>query len=116
MPQNVQSPNPSSPIVHGVNTSPKLQCSHWSSDLDIIAIRHKCCMQYYACISCHNELAGHEPEVWQKSEHHELAVLCGNCGRGMTIAEYLGSHNRCPGCAAGFNPGCSKHYDLYFET
>ncbi|EXA33249.1 hypothetical protein FOPG_09575 [Fusarium oxysporum f. sp. conglutinans race 2 54008] len=104
------------PIVHGVNISPKLQCHHWSSDLDIIAIRHKCCMEYYGCISCHEELAGHPNQVWPKAEQQELAVLCGNCCLELTIAEYLGSGNRCPGCDAGFNPGCRNHYDLYFEA
>lgn len=105
----------SPPTVHGMNTRLKLQCDHWHSELDIIAIRHKCCMEYYACISCHDELAGHASEVWPKSERQRLAVLCGNCYRELSIEEYLKSNSQCPGCKAGFNPGCSKHYTLYFE-
>ncbi|KAK6524025.1 hypothetical protein TWF694_005692 [Orbilia ellipsospora] len=102
-------------IVHGLKVGSRTECAHWHSDRDIIAIRHKCCGEFYACITCHDALAGHPPIVWSKGERHVKAVLCGNCQKQLTIAEYLSSENICPSCQAAFNPGCSKHYSLYFE-
>lgn len=108
---------PSPPRVYGQSVTPRTQCQHWNSERDIIAIRHKCCRQYYACIACHQALAGHEPEVWPKSEQSDTkAVLCGHCRHEMTISAYLACRNVCPVCAAEFNPGCAKHYDLYFAV
>ncbi|KAF3763264.1 CHY zinc finger family protein [Cryphonectria parasitica EP155] len=109
-------PENPTPKVHGLNVTDRTQCAHWNSDLDIIAIRHKCCGEYYACISCHEAVAGHSAQVWARDERDTPAVLCGNCRRELTVAEYLGCGNTCPGCGAGFNPGCARHYDLYFET
>ncbi|KAI5459565.1 CHY zinc finger family protein [Mariannaea sp. PMI_226] len=106
---------PTPPAIHGLEVSPRTQCVHWHSDLDIIAIRHKCCRLYYACISCHEVLAGHPPETWLKEERDTKAVLCGNCRSELTVAQYLASGNCCPECDAQFNPGCARHYDLYFE-
>ncbi|CAK7232944.1 helper of tim [Sporothrix eucalyptigena] len=104
------------PVVHGVVVQTQTQCAHWHSDRDIIAIRHKCCGNFYACISCHEALAGHPPATWRKTERDAVpVVLCGHCRRQLTIAEYLASGNACPGCSAAFNPGCARHYDLYFE-
>lgn len=105
----------SGPVVHGVDVQTHTECAHWHSERDIIAIRHKCCGQFYACISCHDALAGHANRCWPKTERDTPAVLCGRCRRQLTIAEYLASGNVCPGCRAAFNPGCAKHYDLYFE-
>jgi uncharacterized CHY-type Zn-finger protein len=34
----------------------------------------------------------------------------------MTIREYMECESRCPGCGAGFNLGCRKHWGFYFET
>lgn len=104
------------PKVHGVAVTPTTQCAHWHSDRDVIAIKHKCCGEYYACISCHEVLAGHKPEVWSRGERATKAVLCGRCRRELTVDEYLGCRNLCPGCAAEFNPGCALHYELYFEV
>lgn len=107
---------PPTPTVKGVDVTPRAQCAHWHSPRDIIAIRHRCCGQYYACISCHEALAGHPPRVWGLGERDAAAVvLCGACRRGLTVAEYLACGNACPGCRAEFNPGCALHYDLYFE-
>jgi uncharacterized CHY-type Zn-finger protein len=33
----------------------------------------------------------------------------------MSIAAYLACDDRCPTCAARFNPGCKPHRHLYFE-
>lgn len=102
-------------VIHGVDVTPVAQCAHWHSERDVIAIKHKCCGLYYACISCHAALAGHEPQVWPRGERGVRAVLCGQCRRELTVDEYLGCGNTCPGCKAYFNPGCALHYDMYFE-
>ena len=92
------------------------RCSHYHSSSDIIAIKFKCCHQYYPCYSCHDETAGHAAEVWEKEERTTKAVLCGACGHEMTINEYFSSQNQCPSCRSDFNPNCGKHYYLYFEV
>jgi len=102
------------PIVHGLTTTPSTQCAHYHSPLDIIAIKHKCCNKFYACISCHAALEDHAAQVWRVDERAEKAVLCGSCKHILTIAEYLACGNACTGCGEGFNPGCKNHYDLYF--
>lgn len=107
---------PKHPFVRGVDVSPTTQCAHWHSDLDIIAIKHKCCSQYYACISCHEALAGHASDVWPRHERHEKAVLCGICHHELSVDEYMSCGNKCPSCSSNFNPGCAKHYELYFEV
>ena len=75
----------------------------------------KCCNEYYACIDCHREEAGHIAEVWPIHEFNTHAVLCGKCYQELTIAEYLQSNHQCPFCKSGFNPGCRNHYHYYFE-
>ena len=92
------------------------RCIHYRSDLDVIAIKFKCCNEYYPCYECHEEESDHEYKVWNKNEFDAKAVLCGVCKNEMTIREYLASGNKCPYCEAAFNPGCSKHYHLYFEV
>jgi uncharacterized CHY-type Zn-finger protein len=99
----------------GVSVNERTQCAHYHSDLDIIAIRFKCCDKFYGCIHCHEEMAGHKPARWGKDERETLAVLCGHCSSILSIAEYLACNNSCPKCSAPFNPGCAKHHHLYFE-
>jgi uncharacterized CHY-type Zn-finger protein len=103
------------PPVLGLAVTARTQCAHYHSERDIIAIRHKCCGEYYACITCHDALADHAPQVWPRAERTTQAVLCGNCHAELTINEYLASGNQCPYCQAAFNPGCANHYHLYFE-
>lgn len=91
------------------------RCVHYHSEKDIIAIRMKCCNEYYPCIKCHDEAVDHKTTVWPKAEFDEKAILCGMCYSELTINEYLKSNNRCPNCKAAFNPGCSNHYHLYFD-
>jgi uncharacterized CHY-type Zn-finger protein len=107
---------PDAPEVKGIGLDPNTRCLHYHSDLDVIAIRMRCCGEYYACIDCHAAMAGHAPEVWPRSEWKNAAVLCGVCLFEMSVLEYMASANRCPRCAAPFNPGCRNHYHLYFET
>jgi uncharacterized CHY-type Zn-finger protein len=92
------------------------RCIHYQSALDIIAIKFKCCDTYYPCYECHAEEAGHKAQTWSKEEYNTSAILCGNCKTEMSINAYLQSNNQCPSCNANFNPKCSKHYHLYFES
>lgn len=105
----------SRPIVLGLDLDPQTRCAHYRTPLDIIAIRMKCCLTYYACKDCHDALAGHQIEVWPRDEWDQLAVLCGACGEQMSVRRYLECGNLCPACAAPFNPGCRNHYHFYFE-
>src|SRR5580704_1439612 len=91
------------PVVHGKPIDQWTRCIHFHSKTDIIAIKFKCCGQYYPCYSCHEETAGHTAQVWPKSEWTVRAVLCGACGNEMTIQEYLSCNNQCPSCQASFN-------------
>lgn len=102
--------------IFGKPVDQQTRCVHWHSQLDVIAIKFKCCEKYYPCFSCHEETADHKPEVWPKAEFDTKGILCGVCGTELTIQEYMDSNNTCPNCQAAFNPGCSKHYHLYFET
>ena len=102
--------------VYGVEVEDETRCAHWHSPLDIIAIKFKCCGRWYPCFDCHAEVAGHQPSVWPREEFAEKAILCGACGHQLSINEYLAGDNACPECAAAFNPGCAKHYHLYFQA
>jgi len=104
------------PQVRGVRLDAQTRCGHYHGPTDIIAIKMKCCGEYWACKDCHVELAGHAIVVWPEGEWDQLAILCGLCGLELTIREYLGCESHCPRCGAGFNPGCRKHYQFYFEA
>jgi uncharacterized CHY-type Zn-finger protein len=101
--------------VRGKTVDEYTRCIHYHSLLDVIAIKFKCCDEYYPCHYCHEEEAGHAQKVWEKNEFDEKAVLCGICKNELTINEYLASDSHCPYCHTAFNPNCSKHYHLYFE-
>ena len=103
------------PPVRGVEVDAQTRCAHWHSPLDIVAIRMKCCGEYYACKDCHDALAGHAITVWPREEWNMRAILCGACGTELTILQYLECGNVCPSCGAGFNPCCREHYRFYFE-
>ena len=106
---------PLAPVfVYGTQVNARTQCVHYHSERDIIAIKHKCCNTFYACIQCHNEAASHPAQVWPRQEFGEAAVYCGNCHSTLSISQYLGCANTCPSCQAAFNPGCATHYHLYF--
>jgi uncharacterized CHY-type Zn-finger protein len=103
------------PVVKGKLVDEYTRCVHYHTPFDIIAIKFKCCNEYYPCFECHEEVAGHKSEVWKKNEFDKRAILCGICNSEMTVQEYLASDSRCPRCNSAFNPNCSKHYHLYFE-
>ena len=102
-------------IIFGYQVDGKTRCVHYCSEVDIVAIKLKCCDNYYACIECHNELESHPAEVWKKSEFETNAVLCGNCREELSISSYHSS-TKCPQCAHLFNEKCKNHFPLYFES
>jgi uncharacterized CHY-type Zn-finger protein len=102
--------------VHGSGVDAQTRCSHYKSDLDVIAIKFKCCGDWFPCYECHAECVSHPAQVWNSDEHDAHAILCGVCGHQLTIAEYLGCDTVCPNCRNNFNPKCADHYDLYFEV
>ena len=104
------------PLVCGIDLDAKTRCAHYHSNLDIIAIKMKCCDTYYACKDCHDALADHASNVWPRDEWDRAAVLCGACGSELSVNAYLSCANQCPSCKALFNPGCRNHYHFYFET
>jgi uncharacterized CHY-type Zn-finger protein len=92
-----------------------MRCAHWHGPRDVIAIKMHCCGVHYACKDCHEVLAGHPIRTWPRAEWDQKAVLCGACWHEMSVAQYLVCANRCPACAAAFNPGCREHHHFYFE-
>jgi uncharacterized CHY-type Zn-finger protein len=103
-------------LVKGQVIDDQTRCSHYHTQLDIIALKFKCCNTYYPCYSCHQEKADHSATTWELNERSEKAVLCGVCGNELTIQEYLNSNNTCGKCQSLFNPNCKKHYHLYFKV
>ncbi|SDL71154.1 CHY zinc finger protein [Microbacterium azadirachtae] len=102
--------------VKGRPVDGQTRCVHYRTELDVVAIRFSCCGEYYPCHLCHAETADHPARPWPLAEQRGAkAVLCGVCGHELEIREYLGV-TACPRCAAGFNPRCALHADLYFEV
>ncbi|RNE62384.1 CHY zinc finger protein [Cryobacterium tepidiphilum] len=100
--------------VLGRPVDEQTRCVHYHSPLDVVAIRFRCCNEYYPCHLCHEEQAGHPAGPWPVSEQDAAAVLCGVCRSELAIREYLTADD-CPRCGAGFNPGCRLHSRFYFE-
>src|SRR5437762_13080602 len=101
--------------VYGSVIDHRTRCSHYHGELDVIALKFKCCGRWFPCYECHAESTDHVAMVWPTSEFGEKAVLCGPCGAQLTVDEYLKCSHRCPACQSRFNPDCSKHAHLYFE-
>jgi uncharacterized CHY-type Zn-finger protein len=101
-------------VIIGVDVDPETRCAHYHDGRDIIAIKFKCCGEWYCCHQCHAELAGHEAEVWPSEEFDIAAILCGACGHELTIRKYLTCESVCPRCGRQFNPDCAKHCHFYF--
>ena len=100
--------------VKGHTLDDQTRCIHYHSPLDVIAIKFKCCGEYYPCYACHAEAVNHPVAVWQKNEWQTKVILCGVCHADLTVYDYVTSHHRCPACQAPFNPQCRQHYHLYF--
>ncbi len=102
-------------MIKGKLVDNHTRCTHYHSPLDVIAIKFKCCGEYYPCFYCHEETATHAVEKWLKSEFGTKAILCGMCGAQMSIDGYKSSGYQCPFCKVAFNPKCKNHDHLYFE-
>lgn len=91
--------------VQGIDVDYQNRCEHCTSHLDVIAFRYKCCGRFYACARCHDLLAGHPIDAWDKREEYERkGVLCGVCRAEFTFKEYLDGDDSCPSCRTQFNP------------
>ncbi|WP_327019695.1 CHY zinc finger protein [Arthrobacter sp. Soil782] len=101
--------------VLGHAVDDQTRCVHYRTDLDIVAIRFRCCGEFYPCHLCHAETADHAAEVWPPGEYGTDAILCGVCRCTMSIRDYLEADG-CSSCSAPFNPGCRLHKHLYFGT
>lgn len=104
-----------SPHVFGKTVDAHTRCEHYSTELDIIAIRFACCDRYYPCHLCHSECTEHPAQQWSREQWDHKAILCGACWTQLTIGTYLGV-DACPECAAAFNPGCKAHSSYYFAV
>lgn len=98
--------------VRGHTVDEQGRCTHWHSELDVVANRCIVCDEFWACHSCHEELAGHDFGRVLKSDLGP-AVLCGCCGDTLSYRQYA-AVTACPLCEHPFNPGCKLHEELYF--
>lgn len=101
--------------VKGVALDPQTRCAHYHGPRDIIAIRMRCCGDYYACRDCHDALAGHAAALWPATERDQPVIVCGVCDLEISLQTYLDGDDHCPSCRSPFNPGCKTHLHLYFE-
>lgn len=102
------------PTLKGLIIDNYTRCEHYHSEIDIIAIKFKCCNTYYPCYQCHDHELTHDIDKWNTNElEYEKVVLCGNCKTELTFNEYI--VNMCKYCHAQFNPNCKLHYNLYFN-
>jgi uncharacterized CHY-type Zn-finger protein len=100
--------------IFGASVDAQTRCVHYAGERDIVAIEFACCRRFYPCHLCHTLDADHPTRLWPAHSRDELAVLCGECQRTMTIRAYLDTES-CPNCGAAFNPGCRAHRHRYFE-
>ncbi|EGW30027.1 uncharacterized protein SPAPADRAFT_144251 [Spathaspora passalidarum NRRL Y-27907] len=92
------------------------RCIHYHTTIDIIALKYKCCQTYYPCFQCHQELTNHKVEKYNLTDLESIkVVLCGECYNELLFDEYKNNQMKCVYCHHEFNPGCSLHYDLYFD-
>lgn len=101
-------------IIFGFQIDGKTRCIHHCTQVDVVAIKMKCCNKFYACIKCHDEMEEHQAETWSKSEFDDKVVLCGNCRCEMTVNAYL-FLKCCPDCDHEFNDKCKNHFHYYFD-
>jgi uncharacterized CHY-type Zn-finger protein len=101
--------------VNGIDLDPETRCAHYHGPNDTVALKFKCCGKWFPCHLCHEELAQHDSVVWPEKEFDSVAVLCGGCGKQLSVREYLECDSICPSCGRLFNPGCAKHAHYYFS-
>ena len=80
------------------------RCEHCTSHLNLLALCYRCCGQYYACVRCHDVLAGHEIVIRDKADYETQAVLYGVCRAEFGLEDDLAGDDRCPSCKTQFNP------------
>src|SRR5690625_3367938 len=107
-------------IIHGLEVKGKLldsqtRCQHYHKEVDIVAIKFKCCHTYYSCYQCHHEIADHPVITWNEDEYNDMTIPCGNCCGELTKNEYINHPSPCPRCEARFNSNFTNHIHLYFE-
>ncbi|KAL6940858.1 hypothetical protein ACO0QE_004776 [Hanseniaspora vineae] len=115
-----------SELIKGLLVDDESRCEHWHSDLDVVALKFKCCPAvYYCCYSCHLEVNNIDPETgsapngqhqiekFSRSDDTVKLIMCGACKTEMTFTEYT-KNMKCYNCKHDFNPRCKLHYDLYF--
>lgn len=101
--------------VYGRVVDTESRCVHWHSRRDVLALKFRCCDRYWACVTCHEQCAGHAVRRYHVELDSGLkVVVCGVCRCEMTFAEYTGGL-RCVQCHVEFNPGCKMHYSMYFD-
>ena len=76
--------------VRGVNLDAQTRCAHFHGSTDIIAIKMKCCGEYYACKDCHIALAGHQIEV------HDRERGQGRLAQGERVIDQAPEHAGSP--------------------
>ena len=54
--------------VRGIELDTYTGCTHYRSELDIIAVKFNCCRTYYSCFYCHELKAGHPVRIWPRAE------------------------------------------------
>ncbi len=102
--------------INGLELDKETRCRHWHSEKDIIAIQFACCGDFYACYECHDALTDHSPEKWPAVSFDKAeAIYCGRCETRLSIQNYMDAGSKCPNCGASFNPGCEKHWPMYFD-
>jgi uncharacterized CHY-type Zn-finger protein len=102
--------------VRGIDVDRETRCAHYDAAVDVLALAFPCCETFYPCFECHEAVTDHDAERWPRTDFDREAVICGRCGRRLTIGSYLDCDDVCPECDGAFNPGCRKHYHQYFAV
>ncbi|MFV0434141.1 MAG: CHY zinc finger protein [Leucobacter sp.] len=91
------------PRVLGSTVDEQTRCVHYRGETDVVALRFKCCGDFYPCYKCHDAAVDHPIIRWGAADLHLRAVLCGVCRYELRIDEYLGIEH--PG---GDRPGTKR--------
>ena len=62
-------------IVKGKPIDDQTRCAHYHSSLDVIAVKFKCCNEYYPCYYCHKESSDHPADTWKKNEQNNKSIM-----------------------------------------
>lgn len=102
--------------IYGEWIDRNTRCKHWNLELDVIALKFKCCDRYYPCYLCHAENVEHEACRWLGQELSLVPmVVCGVCYHQYTYMEYSNTGYTCVNCLSNFNPKCSLHTEHYVD-